>query len=396
MLTGAIAGQESAETVLRTCAESGYVHHQLDFYFRKKPDSAGIIIAALFRTQLLLSTPPGVERSAAGHTRLLEFLRQPESRPELVNFVGALDVQAYRLREFVELAKANTDAAPLASALIKQFATSHRLNELLDVGEIVSNWSTWRSLVLTGESGDVVIAELATSGLVRAIVSGEFRAASADLYLLIGKIVGWSAEAFGEWCVSSLAKLSSPDWENALTTGSDVANVALEVGRVQPGVDLGGAYADAIVRISRSIAVSGDPPALFKSRWSDVKRLCGASEPYAREGIVGTFVDAGGAVSDTFFDVFTEELHHVDTLKQERRLVEKLLNPILSNRRVGGVRWAAKLFQNYPELLPQLQHADEFRDLLKTELERPDLEAQIKEEFERLAIASRVTSSDAA
>lgn len=396
ILTGVTAGQPSAEAVLRTCAESGYVHHQLDFYLRKKPDAAGILIAALLRAGLLLSTPPAVEKSAAGHTRLLEFLRQPESRPDLVTFISALDVRAFQLREFVETAKTNSDAAPLASALIKQFAESHRLNDLLTVEEIVSSWSSWRSLLLKGESGELVLAELATSGLVRAIVSGEFRAESSDLYILIGKILGWSADGFGQWCVSSLAKLSSPDWENALTTGSDVANVALEVGRVQAGVDLGGAYADAIVRISRVIAVSGDAPALFKSQLPEVRGLCGASESYAREGIVGTFVDAGGAVSDVFFEVFTEELQHVDTLKQERRLVEKLLNPILSNHRVAGVRWAAKLFQNQPELLAQLQHADEFRDLLKTELERTDLEPSVKDGFERLAVAIRLTPSDAA
>jgi hypothetical protein len=153
-------------------------------------------------------------------------------------------------------------------------------------------------------------------------------------------------------------------------------------------MDLGGTYANAIAQISRTVAISGEIPDLFRSSWSEVRRLCGASEKYAREAIVGTLVDTEGAVTDTFFEVFSDELFDANILRDQRRLVEKVLSPILSNHRINAIRWATKLLEKHPGFLAELQHADEFRDLLKSELERPDIDASAKEELDRLAVAA--------
>lgn len=384
--TGVELGQGDASRELEETVKTGWLHTHLYAFLRKGrgPNESALLIACIMRVDALFAGPPGIEGAANGFNLLTDFLKAPGGQPTVV---GGLLSRAglANARAFVESAKTDAARWPLAGELLKRAASGADIRSLLSPSDLAHEWHHWRDVLTPSDAMRAVVESLARVGLAGPVIEAAFNPDSADLYRLVGSVVEWK-NGFGEWCLEGLTKLSASSWEAAFQTPQG-ALVSLAVDCSDAGFKMprAGALPDALLKAARGVARSGELPWAVAEYSTTLLGLAGSSREYVGEGLVGILVDTEGAVASAFYEKFTEAMTASNALTQERRLVAKVLNPIVSTHNSSGLDWIVRVVGADPTLSARLPHVTQLGEAVRTELEKSDLSEAIRDRLLRLA-----------
>jgi hypothetical protein len=374
-----------ADEVLSEVTRTGWVHHHLERFLRTGTGELSACVVTLMRTGQLFEAPPSVGKSSTGHTRLLEWLREPAPSASVITEVASFDNRTSDLSKFITSAYTTGDARPLARSLTIELARQHRAGAFVSAEEFIQNWPSWKEIVPQKSELKIIIAELAAAGLVTHLTQSRFEPQLADLYRIVGFVVGFSTTAFGEWCASGVRELPATEWENAIKNNQELVDLAADCKASGVALDLGGGYAVAVISSAKELATSGDANAYIAQNATTLLALSLKSQSFFREGLMGCLMDLNGMASAVFFDSFRHILDDSRIVLEERRVVDRVLIPILSKQNLAGIAWITRVFAGSKTLSKELLHFEQFEGVLRAELNREEIPESLRTVLFQLA-----------
>ena len=300
-----------------------------------------------------------IGNSQAGHERLLDLLRNPDSIAGALDEFVAVVRQAGGIREIARILDMEPPEPELLRAAFVALIENDPATQ--DPQFIKEHWRKVRSNLPEAEDGDASDAfqefmrtSSSLADVSALIVAGPFEVTGAPLYLAILRADGDGG--LSAWCAAGLRTVAAETWAEVLSENGDLVALLLDLSGRGETIDLGTGYLDGLVSHAQA-AVDADVHDGIKESLPDLLELLSEEN---RDLLTRRAYEAlersDGQAERPFFDLYGGLVAAKDFLLMQPDFVDLVCRPLLVQNNVDGLDWLANLFRSEPNLLEE--HSD--------------------------------------
>jgi hypothetical protein len=294
--------------------------------------------------------------SGNGYSIFTTMLQSPAEYPKVFSEFTTIIRQKNSIDMLFNVYSSSSIACNWITACLKQLADDQSSDPIITPKVLLENWGIIRTALdnIQLPSYTVfndLVGKAISKNLIGYIQEQGFSSEYAGLYHSV--VLNYQeSSSFLTWCIDGLRKITATEWTNHLSAEDDV--VKLLVALINSGQDviLLEEFQDGLQEYMSAIIRGSSVGSYNVTNWDKIiKSLKSNLRKTLAMRIYDIVINQQGDISETFFELYGNELIDKEILHSNRKMVSHLFSRLLSSDNMKGREWLKMVFSSIPDIL---------------------------------------------